>query len=81
MRESGHRVIHQHVEVVAPRAEAHGCLVRSYGGDDGSGDFQVEAAAILDGAAPGVCSAIAGILKELIGQIAVAAALVLEGHL
>lgn len=62
---------HAHALEGAPGREADAGAVRADGVDDGLGDLEGEARTLLDAAAPGVGAVVAGVLDELVDEVAV----------
>lgn len=71
--ELGDGVFHAHALEWTPGTETDAGLVGANGGSDGLGDFEGETGAVLNAAAPGISALVAGVLGELVDQIAVGA--------
>ena len=71
VRELGDGVGHFHALEGAEGGEADADFVSADGGDDGLGDFEAEARAVGDAAAVAVSAVVAGVLEELVDQVAV----------
>ena len=64
-------IVHFHALEGAEGAQADASLVRADCLDDSFGDFEAEARAVLDAAAPFVRSLVTHVLRELVDEVAV----------